>query len=53
MPITLTRNTILLQSFEIAAHSGFVKRDVMKIPAAANGADGSVSQDSIFRTTEK
>jgi hypothetical protein len=53
MPVNLTRNTILLQSFENAALSIPQKRDAMKIPAASNGSDSMSSGDSIFRTTDK
>lgn len=53
MSVNLTRNTILLQSFETAARSTTFKRDAMKIPAAVNGSDEAASHDSIFRTTDK
>lgn len=53
MPVNLTRKTILLQSFETAAHSTAQNREVMKIPVAANSAHNASSDGSIFRTTEK
>jgi hypothetical protein len=53
MSANLTRKPILLQSFENAALSVPFKRDAMKIPVAANGAEETASHDSIFRNTEK
>lgn len=53
MPIALTRNTILLQSFESAARSSLFKHDETNSSAAINGVEVTAANDSIFRTTDE
>lgn len=53
MPATLTKDIVLIHSFETAAVSLVPKAGAVRVPPAANSSVKAATGSSIFRTTDK
>ena len=53
MPATLTKDFVLIHSFETAAVSPVSKAGAVRVPSAANSPVNAATGSSIFRTTDK
>ncbi len=53
MPATLTKDIVLIHSFETAAVSPVSKTGAVRVPPAANSPVDAKTSGSIFRTTDK